>query len=350
MNNKNLNKTDKVILGTTRGVAIAALCGLALWGGKVIWDMLRYEQTNDAQVEAYVNPVNVKVGGYIKKIYFQENQLVNPGDTLLLIENNEYDLSLHASRAALEHARAQLAILGANEATLLNNAAVSQSQIDAAKAKLVRQQQEYTRYQNLLKEESTTQQQFDNVKAALDIAEAEYQSVLHTHKTSLSKVNDVKVQRAAVDADIKRQEYLLERNALDMGYTVVTAPYKGRIGRKNIQEGQLVQAGQTMTFIINEAAGKWIIANFRETQVSGFAPGQKAIIQVDAFPDMHFNGEIESISPATGSRFSLVPPDNSTGNFVKIIQRVPVKIRLTDGYDKLAVLLAGMNANVSINK
>nr|WP_199081224.1 HlyD family secretion protein [Pedobacter sp. ASV19] len=349
MNTKQ-SKIDKIVVQSTRGIAILVVCGLGVWGASLIWAMLKYEQTNDAQVEEYVNPINTKVGGYIKKIFFMENQQVNEGDTLLIIDNREYRVQQDEAEAALESAKSQTGILEANISTLKSNAVIGLSQIDAARAKMLRQQQEFDRYQNLLKEESTTQQHFDNVKTALDIAVSEYQAVVNTYKAALSKIKDVEAQKVSVIAEIKRRQYVLNRNKLELGYTVITAPYKGKVGKKVIQEGQLVQAGQTMTFIINEAGGKWIVANFKETQIGGFKAGQKAVVTVDAFPDAEFNGEIESVSPATGSRYSLLPPDNATGNFVKIIQRIPIRVKLTDEHSKIAMLSAGMNANVSIKK
>lgn len=349
MNTKQ-NKIDKIVVTSTKWVAIVVLCALGVWGISLLLAMFKYEQTNDAQVEAYVNPINTKVGGYIKKICFIENQQVNKGDTLLIIDNSEYRVQQGEAGAALENAKSQTGILEANISTLKSNAAIGLSQIDAARAKMNRQQQEFNRYQNLLKEESTTQQHFDNVKTALEISVSEYQAAVNSYKASLSKINDVKAQKASALAEIKRREYVLNKNELELGYTVIIAPYKGKVGKKVIQEGQLVQPGQVMTFIINEEGGKWIVANFKETQIGQFKIGQEAVVTVDAFPGTEFKGEIESVSPATGSRYSLLPPDNSTGNFVKIIQRIPIHIKLTDEGSKIAMLSAGMNANVSIKK
>lgn len=342
--------TDKMVITGTRIAGVLLLAGLIVWGSTLLWDMLKYEQTNDAQVEEYVNPVNTRVGGYIQKVCFQENQPVNAGDTLVIIDNSEYLIRQQEAAAALENASSQIHILEAGENTLRSSAAINASQAEAARARMNRQQQEYTRYKNLLGEESTTQQQFDNVKTALDIATAEYRSMEHAWQAALLKIADVEAQKKAALSEIKRRKYVVGRNELELKYTIVTAPYKGRIGRRNIQDGQLVQPGQTLAFIINDNAGKWIVANFKETQISHFRRGQPVTVTVDAFPAERFAGEIESVSPATGSRFSLLPPDNATGNFVKIIQRIPVRIKLTDDHRKISLLSAGMNANVSINK
>lgn len=348
--NKHTTKTDHLILKTTQILALILLTGLVIYGLLASVEYIKYESTNDAQVEQYVNPINSKVGGYIQRIYFEENQLVQAGDTLLILDSRDYKATLSETAASLEHAQAQLSILDSNINTLNNTAQVAKEQIKVAQAKLTRQQQEFKRYANLLAEESTTQQQFDNVKTALDIAQSEYQVTQNSYQVALAKIEDIKAQKLAALSEIKKQEASLNKNQLNVGYTVIQAPYKGRIGKKTIQEGQLIQPGQTLSYIINEESGKWIVANFKETQIGKFHLGQSARITLDAFPDKEFKGEIESISPATGSRYSLLPPDNATGNFVRIIQRVPVRIKLVEDLSQFPNLSAGMNANVYIDK
>jgi membrane fusion protein (multidrug efflux system) len=348
MENKG-NHTDQFITFLTKCSAIILLFSLMIWGGIYLWKGYSYEETNDAQVEEYVNPVSTRVSGYIRKVSFEENQQVNKGDTLVIIDNNEYQIQQQEAEASLENAKAGVGLLESSTKVLENAAKVTGSQISAAKAKLTRQEQEYVRYQRLLAGESATQQQFDNVKASFDIAVSEYQTTLNNYQASLSKVKEAQSRKASVHAEIKKSEAVLGQKKLNVNYTVILAPYRGKIGKKIIQDGQLVQAGQVLTFIVNRDAGKWVIANFKETQVGKFKLNQHAQITVDAFPGDTFHGVIESQSPATGSRFSLLPPDNATGNFVKTIQRIPVRIRLTDGPRKLNLLKAGMNANVSIN-
>ncbi|ALU26868.1 HlyD family secretion protein [Myroides odoratimimus] len=348
--NNKITKTDRIILKITQIIALVAIAGLAVYGMILGIEFLRYESTNDAQVEQYVNPINSKVGGYIKTIHFEENQLVKAGDTLITIDNRDYKAVQQEAKASLQSAQSQIDILDANINTLHTNAQVTKVQIEVAKAKLTRQQQEFKRFKNLLEEESTTQQQFDNIKTALDIAVSEYQAAQQAYQAALSKIEDVKAQKLAAISNIKLSEATLDKSNLNLGYTIITAPYTGRIGKKIIQEGQLIQSGQTISYIVNEERGKWIIANFKETQIGKFKIGQSAKITIDAFPDMEFIGEIESISPATGSRYSLLPPDNATGNFVKIIQRIPVRIKLKDNVAKISNLSAGMNANVYIDK
>ena len=346
----NYTQTDQLITKITAWIAGIIAVGLIVWGVIFLYQLYNYEETNDAQVEEYINPVTSRVAGFIREIKYEENQDVKKGDTLLVIDNSEYKLQQEEGEAALANAEAQIGVMESNVQTTAKVSIASQSQIASAKAKLLRQQQDYNRYAKLFKVESATQQQLENSKAALDVATSEYQSALENYQASLSKVNDIRSQKAVYEAEIKRRQALLNRNKLDVGYTIIRAPYDGKMGRRTIQEGQLVQAGQTLAFIVDKEAGKWVIANFKETQISHMHINGPAEITTDAFPDQKFKGTIVSLSPATGARFSLLPPDNSTGNFVKIVQRIPVKIKLTESKEVLEQLRAGMNANVKITK
>jgi membrane fusion protein (multidrug efflux system) len=344
------SKTDRIITRMTAVIAGIIAIGLAVWGITTLLESYKYEETNDAQVEEYINPITSRVTGYIREIHYEENQDVKKGDTLLVIDNSEYQLQQQEAEAALQSARAQTQVLASNTQTSATTAQVTKAQIAAAKAKMIRQQQEYTRYKNLYDVESATQQQLENVKTALDVATSDYQSALENYRASLSKVNDVASQKAVLQAEIKRREAVVNRNKLDVGYTVIIAPYNGKMGRLSIQQGQLIQAGQTLAYIVDKDAGKWVIANFKETQVGKMHEGEAVEIETDAFPGKKFHGSIVSLSPATGSRFSLLPPDNSTGNFVKIVQRIPLRIKLTDNTSEIDQLRAGMNANVIVRK
>jgi len=347
---KNYTNTDQLITRITAWIAGIIAIGLAIWGLIFLFDFYSYEETNDAQVEEYINPVTSRVTGFIHEIKYEENQEVKKGDTLLVIDNSEYKLQQEEGEAALANAQAQINVMESNVATTAKVSVASESQIASAKAKLVKQQQDYDRYDKLFKVESATQQQLENSKAALDVANSEYRSAVENYQASLSKVNDIKAQKGVYEAEIKRRQALLSRNKLDVGYTVIRAPYNGKMGRRTIQEGQLIQAGQTLAFIVDKEAGKWVIANFKETQISHMHINAAVEITADAYPGETFKGIVVSLSPATGARFSLLPPDNSTGNFVKIVQRIPVKIKLTDNVATLDQLRAGMNANVKINK
>lgn len=346
----NKNSTDKIIVTLTKWFGIALFTAIIIWGALYFFKGYRYEQTNDAQVDAYLSPVNAKVGGYVSKIYYKDNQQVQRGDTLVVIELDEYGLKRNAASAELKSSYAKLPVLAANEETQIKSIEVIKAQLSGAKAKLNQQQREFDRYKNLLADESTTQQKFENVSTSFAITQSDYDQIKASLQVAESKLNDFTAQRNAIAAEIKIKESLLERQELDIKYTVITAPFNGQIGKKTIQEGQLIQPGQTLAFLVNKTEEKWVLANFKETQIGHFKIGQPVSIQVDAFSNEKFSGVIESFSPTTGARYSLLPPDNATGNFVKIIQRIPVRIKLTDTPEKLSRLSAGMNANVYVLK
>lgn len=346
----NKNKTDKIVVSLTKWLGITLFVGIIIWAAVYFFEGYRYEQTNDAQIDAYLSPINAKVGGYIRKIYYKDNQQVKKGDTLVVIEQDEYGLKRDAASAELMSAQAKLPILAASEETQVKSIAVIKNQLEGAKARLNQQQKEFDRYKNLLADESTTQQKFDNISATLSITQSDYDQTKASLHVAESKLNDFRVQHNAIEAEIKIKEALLKRQELDIRYAVITAPFDGQIGKKTIQAGQLIQPGQTLAFLVNRAEEKWVMANFKETQIGKFKIGQAVSIEVDAFPNEKFKGTIESLSPTTGSRYSLLPPDNATGNFVKIIQRIPVRIKLTDTPERLTKLSAGMNANVYVLK
>lgn len=346
----NKNKIDKVVVISTKYFGIVLLTGMLGWAMLYLWRNLQYEQTNDAQIDAYLSPISAKVGGYISKIYYNDNQQVHQGDTLVLIEKDEYRLKQKAAAAELLSSRAKLPILAASEETQSKNIAVISAQLMGVQAKLEQQRREFERYKSLLADESTTQQKFDFVNTTLLSQQSDYAQTIASLEAAKSRLKDIQAQRAAIAAEINIKTALLERQELDLRYTVITAPFDGRIGKKTIQQGQLVQPGQTLAFLLNEAEKKWVVANFKETQIKSFHIGQRVAIETDAYPEEVFSGVIESLSPTTGARYSLLPPDNATGNFVKIIQRIPVRIKLTDNSEMLSKLSPGMNANVYVLK
>ncbi|RFS19073.1 HlyD family secretion protein [Chitinophaga silvatica] len=348
--NTNTNKTDRLISRITTIIAIIIVICLAIWGIKTLLHHWKYEETNDAQVDEYINPVVAKVTGFIEEIKYEENQEVHKGDTLVIIDNSEYAAQQQEAEASLMNAKAQVDILKSNVNTAAQSSKVNQSQIAAAKAKLVHQEQEYDRYKKLYDVESATKQQLERVEAALAVARSEYNTALDAYQTSLAKINDTRIQKEALEAEIKRREAVVVKNDLNVSYTIITAPYDGKMGRRTIQPRQLVSAGQVLAYIVDWEAGKWVVANFKETQIRHMSIGETANITIDAFPGKQFSGKIISLSGATGSRFSLLPPDNATGNFVKIAQRIPVRIRLNGKPEELKELAAGMNANVSVSK
>ena len=229
--------------------------------------------------------------------------------------------------------------------------------IESAKIRLGRITSDYNRYENLFKSHSITKQQYEQALAAKLEAESQVRVLQQQQRATAfqksvivakSKVSDKQTEVAA--ANIKRAQAILDAAKLNLSYTAVTAAINGQVSKIDIQPGQLVQPGQSLFYIINNKEA-WVIANFKETQLNKMVIGQKVTIKVDAYPGYDFKGSITSFSPATGSRFSLLPPDNATGNFVKTIQRLPVKISLstTNDPEKIKLLRAGMNVDVDVH-
>ena len=333
-------------------IVLTVIAAVVLLAG-VVWLIqywrysTHYEETNDAQVESYINPVSARAGGYIQRVCFNEHQLVKQGDTLVILDDREYQAQLQVAEAAMEDANSQLTILAASIHAAETGIRVNDDQIKGAQARYVQQQQDIRRYTNLVKEEAATGAELEQIKATYDVAESDYSAAQNSLKTNLARIAELKTHFALLQSDIKRKQAALELAKLNVSYTIIRAPYAGRLGRKNILEGQQIQPGQPLVSIINEGE-KWITANYKETQVNGMYVGQPVEIRIDAIAGRVFYGRISAIAGSTGARFSLLPPDNSTGNFVKIIQRVPVKIEFV-GKDAESVL-PSMNVMVAVKK
>ena len=211
-----------------------------------------------------------------------------------------------------------------------------------AKAKLWQAGQDYRRYERLLREESVPEQQFEQVKADYEAARARYDALMRQKEAASSQYDETNKKKVNVEAGILRAEAALDLANLNLSYTVVTAPYSGYMGRRTIEPGQYVSAGQTLSYIVRQS-GKWVTANYRETQIANIYIGQPVRIKVDGVPGRVFKGHVTAISEATGSKYSLVPTDNSAGNFVKVQQRIPVRIDFDDVDEKnMSMLRAGM--------
>lgn len=325
---------------------------------------LSHETTDDAQLERNMNPIIPRVTGYITKVYVKDNDYVKKGDTLFTIDQNDYLVKLEDAKAGLAAAESNYQVSKADIGSAMANISVSDANvqsaggnIETAKIKLGRASNDFDRYNNLYKNHSITKQQYEQALAAKQEAENEVKILQQQQKAStfqksviIAKSNVSNKQTDVASANIKRAQALLDAAKLNLDYTVVTASLDGQISKIGIQPGQLVQPGQSLFYIINNQE-TWVIANFKETQLNKMAIGQKATVKVDAYPDTEFEGTITSFSPATGSRFSLLPPDNATGNFVKTIQRLPVKISLDNSNDKekMKNLRPGMNVDVDIH-
>ena len=330
-----------------RNITLNTVCILLAFSGiswtvNYFWKYVNYEITNDAVVDQYITPVNIRVSGYISEVRFTEHQHVKAGDTLLILDDREYRIKLKDAEAALLDARASKDILSSGIRTSEVNVSVQDANIAETKARLWQLEQDYRRYANLLAEESVSQQQYEQVKVNYEAMQARYDALLRQKSAAQSQYSETSKKSGSVEAMILRKEADLEMAQLNLSYTVVTAPFDGYMGRRTLETGQLVQAGQTLSNLVR-GDDKWITANYKETQISNIYIGQEVRIKVDAIDNRVFHGKVTAISEATGSKYSLVPTDNSAGNFIKVQQRIPVRIDLTDASpDDMNRLRAGM--------
>ncbi len=310
---------------------------------------LHFTHTDDASVKQNMVPVNCRVGGFAQKIFFDEFEEVKAGDTLLIIDPTDYVIRLNQAEAGLENALANQSAMKANVSTLANAQTIAEANLKETEARLWNAEQNYKRYKQLLDEKSVTTQQFDQVKTEYESLKARHQAMLKGLEGAKLSTNEAKTRYAASSAGVKSAQVGVKAAQQNLDYTIVLSPCDGITGRKTIHEGQLLQTGQNVIQIVDKDK-KWITANFLEKQAEHLKSGNAVKIEVDAFPETEFSGIIESIAGATGSVFSLVPTDNATGNFVKIQQRIPVKIIFDANTpaEILKELRAGMNAEVFV--
>ncbi|MDR0939689.1 MAG: HlyD family secretion protein [Mediterranea sp.] len=332
-------RTRNVILNFT--CVCIALSGL-WWTVTYFWRYVNYEVTNDAFVDQYVSPLNIRVAGYIKEVRFTEHQMVRKGDTLLVLDNREYAIKVKEAEAALLDARGSQSVLHSGIEVSHANIAVQDANIAEAKARLWQLEQDYKRFGRLLKEESVPEQQYEQTKAAYEAAQARYQALVEQKQAVTSQYTETTRRTTSAEAAILRAEAALDLAKLNLSYTVLIAPYDGYMGRRTLEPGQYVQGGQTISYLVR-STDKWITANYKETKIVNIYIGQRVRVKVDAMPGKMFYGVVTAISEATGSKYSLVPTDNSAGNFVKVQQRIPVRIDLKDvSPEDMAQLRAGM--------
>jgi membrane fusion protein (multidrug efflux system) len=387
-------------------VVVLAVLGAGIW----YWATAGRETTDDAQVDAHVTQVSARVGGVITKIAVEDNQLVEAGAVLVELDPRDYEVSVDKARAELADAEATAVAAQSNvpitSTTAASNVttarggitqaqsgvAAAEKEVDAARARLVTAQaklreaeanatkaaRDVERLRGLLAKDEVSQQQFDAASAAADaqraaadsarsqIAEAEAgirvaesrlaqarageqqaHAELDTAQTAPSQITATKARASSAEARVQQARANLAQAELNREYVTIKAPVRGIVSRKGINVGQVVQPGQPLLAIV-QIDDVWITANFKETQLKSMRPGQRAKASIDALGGREFSGRVDSIAGATGARFSLLPPENATGNFVKVVQRVPVKIALDPGQDKEHLLRPGMSANVTV--
>jgi membrane fusion protein, multidrug efflux system len=387
-----------------RWIAAGVVVMLAA-GGYIYWKRSQvWESTDDAEIDGYIHQISARVSGTVTKVNVQDNQYVEAGATLAELDPRPYQVAVDQAKAALAQAEADAAASNSNVPVVSNatstqlsgaqasvdevraSIATAQQQVQAARAKLpvvqaqVRQAQanhdrdarDVERYQMLVAKEEISRQQFDAAQAAaaaskaqVDAAQAQLEEVNHTIEVAQRQVAEQQARLTRAESDVRSaqtgpQEVAasksraqaaaakvqteranLEQAELDLSYTTIRAPVSG-VARRNVETGQTVQAGQPVVTVV-PLEDIWVSANYKENQLNEIRPGQPVEISVDAYGGRTYSGQVDSISPATGARFSLLPPENATGNYVKVVQRVSVKIVFDKGQDPQHLLRPGMS-------
>jgi membrane fusion protein (multidrug efflux system) len=332
----------------SRTILIVILGAGIIFGIMKYIELQKYESTDDAQVEGDISPVLPKISGYVTEIRFEDNQHVHKGDTLIRLDVGDLKIKLQQAVAALETARAGLTVAGAGVNTAGSTVEAAKANIEAAKVRVWKANQDLNRYQKLLADKSVTQQQFDAIEAEKESADAMLNAANKQIATYSSQQAGTMDQTKVAAATIKQREADVDLARLQLSYTAIISPTEGTVSRKAVQLGQFVQIGQPLCSIVssNEV---WVVGNFKETQLKKMHEGEKVKVEVDAYKSTEIEGKVASFSGATGAKFSLLPPDNASGNFVKVVQRIPVKIALDKNNSLYKKLKPGMSVNVSVN-
>lgn len=334
-----------------------------------------HEETDNSQIECNIIPISPRISGYVQEVYVSENQFVHKGDTLVRLDSRDLELKLHQAEIQAKAATANAAVTRSNESSASASAdasstsiATAQANVDAVKAQWELSKSKYSiaadnfkRYEQLYNQTSATKVQYDAAWLEKQTAEKQMMVLEKQVMAAETQLQAAKQQALAVkdqasginsqvdmaNINIKQKESEVSYAALQLSYAYITSPCDGYVSKKNIQPGQLVNIGQTLMSLVDDSK-LWINANFKETQIENMKVGQKVEIKVDAHKGHAFKGKIESMQAATGSKFTLLPPDNATGNFVKVVQRIPVRISVIDRKHDQFTLRAGMNVTVHV--
>src|SRR5579863_893139 len=377
-------------------IFLIILVGAAI-GGYRLWNYLgSYESTDDAEIDGDIYAVTSRIAGTVKAVYVEDNQEVKAGQLLVDLDPRDYEVSLEQAKAALNESRSLVAVAQPNVpiTSVSTQTTVSTSVADIAQARAavagaqrdyesavadvrkteadnVKAQADLARYKMLIAKDEISRQQYDQAEAAAKSAAADVdakrataeayarnieeaqarleQSLTKQIEAERNRPQQIAIQSATVDnrqASAMHQQTLVDQAVLNLSYTKVFAPVDGIIGKKNAEPGQQVAPGQQLMADV-PVSDIWVTANFKETQLKKMHPNQRATIHVDSY-DRDYQGSVESIAGATGARFSLLPPENATGNYVKVVQRVPVRIRFKAGQDPNHELRPGMSVDPKV--
>jgi membrane fusion protein (multidrug efflux system) len=330
-------------------VAIFFLIAGVIWMASIFFDFGSGIKTNNAQVDADISAVTSRVSSFIKEIRFKEYDTVHAGDTIVILDDAEFHIKVVQAEADLEIARANLETAQQSVVVSKSSMTSTEARLKGNTASLEKAEKNYKRFENMYKDSAVTANQYEQSMAQLKSEQAYVEAMQSDVVTGKSVTTQNELNIISSMATVKRKEADLAAAQLQLSYTKIIAVADGIAGERTIQKGDLVNVNQVLVEIVQKDR-KWVSANFKETQLEKIKVGQHVEISVDALDGKVFNGVVANLSPATGAKFSMVAPDNSTGNFVKITQRVPVRIEFADTPDKLAEIKPGMNVTVEVQK
>jgi membrane fusion protein, multidrug efflux system len=329
-------------------IAPAVLAIAAFFGIRALLHNMHYESTDNAQVESRAVPVISRVAGYIDSLQVDDYARVNREQLLIHIDDTEYALSVTQAQADLMNAEADLTNAQASHSNSLANKKLAAANADVQLTRLQKAKADLVRDEALYKEAALTLKQVEDTRSAYDAAAKQYTANLDQVNLASTQVAIANAQIKKIHALIETRKAALDQARLKISYCTITAPVNGRIGKRNLEKGQYIQPGSPLFSIVNDESF-WIVANFKETQLEKMKEGQEVDILLDGYPDTPIKGKISSFSLATGAKFALLPPDNATGNFVKVTQRVPVRIDLVNPAQYKNILRAGLSAEVEVS-
>ncbi|WP_076864311.1 HlyD family secretion protein [Bradyrhizobium mercantei] len=330
-------------------IGAVLLLGIGIYYGTWYWTTGRFEETtDDAYVKADSTIIAPKVSGYLRKVAVSDNQPVRAGQTLAQIDDRDYRVALKQATANVEAARATVANIEANIEQQTAIVAQARASVVVDQANLIFAQQENDRYVTLANSGSGSVQNAQNAVSKLGIAKATLERDGAAVIAAEKQAGSLKAQLAKVQADLVHAQGLEEQAQLNLSYTTIVAPVDGVVGNRALRVGQYVQAGTPLMSVV-PLMDVYVVANFKETQLTYVRPGQPVRIAIDTYPGHDVIGAVDSISPASGQDFALLPPDNATGNFTKIVQRIPVKITVSPDLPPAGRLLSGMSVVPTID-
>jgi membrane fusion protein, multidrug efflux system len=320
------------------GLAILVAC---IYGVFRFIHSLSHESTDDAYVAGIIVPVSAEIRGRVVSVYIDDNQSVAVGARLCEIFPEDYLHTLTEKKGTVSRFTAEDRELHASIAARKKALVQAEANLEAVRAEESLASKELKRYERLFKEEAVSATQYDQIESRSKVAHARREAAAAAVAEAEASVEALQARLTTQEFRIKEAEASQSQAQLDLKRTVVVAPITGRIARKNVDPGKYVQPGQPLLSIVKEDT--WVIANFKETQIEKMAVGQHVEIEADAYPGVTFKGHVDSLQPGTGGVFSLLPPENATGNFVKVVQRLPVKIVLESPFDPAHPLWPGLS-------